>query len=235
MGGDGPEPHEAHLKSHIKGAIFFDMHLCKDQTSPFPFMMPSQAYFIQIMKALDIRKSHTVVVYETGQGWFANRAAFMFRAMGHPNVKILDGQFAKWTKEGKEVVASDAAANDFEYTYNGENVHNYEDIEKIVKEGNKTPIIDTRPAPGFAGGNIPGSANLPISNYFAEDGTLKSADDLKAVFADAKIDLTQPVVHTCGGGIMATVGRAAALKAGATGAQIVYDGSWSEYSKKSAA
>ena len=43
------------------------------------------------MKTLNVSKAHTVVVYETGGGWFANRAAFMFRAMGHPNVRVLDG------------------------------------------------------------------------------------------------------------------------------------------------
>ena len=54
-------------------------------------MMPSQEWFIKIMKTLNVSKAHTVVVYETGGGWFANRAAFMFRAMGHPNVRVLDG------------------------------------------------------------------------------------------------------------------------------------------------
>ena len=193
--------------------------------------MPSQDYFIQVMKAMDIRKSHTVVVYDCGQGWFANRAAFMFRSMGHPNVKVLDGQFAKWTKEDRACEGDDVAAGDFDYTYNGENLKYYDDICKLIES--KGTIVDTRPAPGFAGGSIPGSKNIPIGNFFAEDGTLKSADDLKKVFADNSVDLTQPVSYSCGGGIMATVGRAAALKAGATGKQSVYDGSWAEYSKKS--
>ena len=185
--GEGPDPFAEHGKTHIKGARFFDMNLCKDQTQPFPFMMPSQAFFIQVMKAMDIRKSHAVVVYDCGQGWFANRAAFMFRSMGHPNVKVLDGQFAKWTKEGKAVESDDVAAGDFEYAFNGENLDNYEDICKLVESKGK--IVDTRPAPGFNGGNIPGSINIPISNFFAEDGTLKSADDLKKVFADNEVDL----------------------------------------------
>ena len=101
MGAGGPDPCIEHSKNHIKGSRFFDLALCRDLTSPYPHMMPSQAHFISLMKALDIRKSHTVVVYETGQGWWASRAAFVFRSMGHPNVRVLDGQFAKWTKEGK--------------------------------------------------------------------------------------------------------------------------------------
>ena len=66
---------------------------------------------------MDIRKSKTVVVYETGQGWFASRAAFMLKTFGHPNVFILDGQFAKWQKEGREV-ESDSGDFDADFDYN---------------------------------------------------------------------------------------------------------------------
>ena len=59
--------------------------------------------------------------------------------------------------------------------------------------------------------------NLPYSYFYAEDGTLKSEDELKAIFDTANIDLTDPVVFTYGAGVTATVGQTAALKAGATG------------------
>ena len=62
--GDGPDPYTDYVKSHIKSAIYFDMHLCKDQKSQFPGMMPTPAYFTQIMKAMNIRKSHSVVIYD---------------------------------------------------------------------------------------------------------------------------------------------------------------------------
>ena len=85
------DPFVEHAKTHIKGAQFFDMILCTDTNSQIPYMMPGQGYFIQLMKSQDIRKTHTVVVYETGKGFFAERAAFMFTIFGHPNVKVLDG------------------------------------------------------------------------------------------------------------------------------------------------
>ena len=170
-------------------------------------MMPSQDFFIQIMKSLDISKAHTVIVYETGKGWFANRAAFMFRSMGHPNVKVLDGHFAKWTKEGKPVEADANVATeaDFAYAYNGESVMNYDDIVK-VRDDKSVQIVDTRPPGGFTAGNIPGSVNVPTPSLYADDGSLKSKDELKAIFAGANVDLEKPCAFTCGGGIMATVG-----------------------------
>ena len=59
-----------------------------------------------MMKALDVRKSQTVVIYETGKGWFATRAAFMLKVFGHPKVHLLDGNFAKWQSEGRPLDSS---------------------------------------------------------------------------------------------------------------------------------
>ena len=134
--GAGPDPAIEHNKARIKGAQFLDLSLVRDLNQPYPFMMPSQDWFIKIMKTLNVSKAHTVVVYETGQGWFANRAAFMFRAMGHPSVKVLDGQFAKWTKEGKPTEKDSLPAEeaDFAYAYNGEEVFGYEEIAKAVDD-----------------------------------------------------------------------------------------------------
>ena len=87
------DTYREHDKSRIPGAKFLDLQIVKDLNSPYPFMMPSQAHFVRMMKALNIRKSMNVVIYETGKGWFATRAAFMLKAFGHPKVYILDGGF----------------------------------------------------------------------------------------------------------------------------------------------
>jgi len=69
-------------------------------------MMPKQEHFTAIMQLLDVRKSHSVVVYDTTKGWFANRAAFMLASYGHPNVRVLDGGLQKWVNE-KRLVEND--------------------------------------------------------------------------------------------------------------------------------
>jgi 3-mercaptopyruvate sulfurtransferase SseA len=84
-----------------------------------------------MMKALNVRKSQTVVVYETGKGWFATRAAFMLKTYGHPKVYILDGNFAKWTKEGRATEGVDEAsfAADFDYNLNADNMISFERVK----------------------------------------------------------------------------------------------------------
>ena len=92
-----------HVTGHIPGAKYLDLTLTRDLESKYPHMMPKREHFVAMMKALDIRKSMTVVVYDTGSGWFAARAAFMIRTFGHSDVRILDGNFAKWQREGRTV------------------------------------------------------------------------------------------------------------------------------------
>ena len=53
-----------------------------------------------MMKNLDLAKSHTIVIYDSGKGFFASRAVFMMRAFGHPRVFALDGGLQKWVQDG---------------------------------------------------------------------------------------------------------------------------------------
>ena len=64
--GAGPDPALEFTKNRIKGAKFLDLTLVRDLNQPYPFMMPSQDWFIKMMKAMNVSKAHTVVVYETG-------------------------------------------------------------------------------------------------------------------------------------------------------------------------
>ena len=225
------DPHLSFSMEHIDGARFFDHHFAKDQSASYPFMMPGREHFVKMAKALDVRKSYTVVCYDCQKGWFANRAAFMFRAYGHTNVRVLDGGFPKWKADGKAVVADAqvAAADDFDYQFDAECVKSYEQV-KAITEDKSAQIIDNRGAGGFAQGSIPTSISVPQPTLVNEDGTFKNSDELKATFEAAGVDLAQPMVFTCGGGIMATVGKIAADQAGATGHRSVFDGSWAEWS-----
>ena len=232
--GGGDEFIFNYYREHIHGAKFLDLKLARDLSSPFPFMMPSRDYFVLLAKSLDIRKSQTVVVYDGQQGAFACRGAFMLKAFGHPDVRILDGGLAKWKKEGKEVhgCKTGASAEDFSYELRPEGIRSFEQIVDIEKSGS-AQIIDCRPPPGFQAGKIPTSVNVPAGQLANADGTFKSADEIRAIFSGAGIDLSKPMVFTCGAGVAATVGKHAVELTGATGERAVYDGSWSEYSVRS--
>lgn len=129
--------HKEYNTTHISGARFFDLMLVRDQQSKFPYMMPPEQAFTRMMKAMDIRKSQTVVFYESGKGWFATRAAFVLRAFGHENVYVLDGGLAKWTQEGKPVEEGSTQNwdSDFSYKLQGEKIYSYEQVKQAEASG----------------------------------------------------------------------------------------------------
>jgi len=104
-------------KSHIHGALFLDLDTLRDETTDLPFMMPDQAKFVNVMKRLCVKLTDRVVFYDTGaMQFFGYRAAWMLQAMGHPNVQVLDGGFAKWTSEGRQVHGDlQVKLEDFDY------------------------------------------------------------------------------------------------------------------------
>ena len=208
-----------HLTSRIPGAKFLDLTIVRDMQSPYPFMMPNKQHFVRMMKALNVKKSQTVVVYETGKGWFATRAAFMLKTFGHPNVYILDGHFAKWTSEGRPTEGEDQSTFDSDFDYNliADNILSYERIKEVSGDGS-IQIVETRPLPAVEStGKIPNAICLPAPSMLGPDGAIKSAAELNEMFQSKGVDVSKPIVFSCGGGVMATLGYACALKAGITG------------------
>jgi thiosulfate/3-mercaptopyruvate sulfurtransferase len=74
---------------------------------------------------------------------------------------------------------------------------------------------------------MPGSLNVPFGDL-VEHGRLKPADALRAIFAEHKVDLSKPVITTCGSGVSAAILALAVEEAGGTVAGL-YDGSWAEW------
>jgi len=111
-------------------------------------------------------------------------------------------------------------------------------MKAIIKD-RSADIIDARSAERFAGrapeprpgvrpGHIPGSLNLPYGKLLNADGTLKSKPEIEKLFARAGVDLSKPIVASCGSGITASILALALAEIGHR-RTAVYDGSWSEW------
>ena len=193
-------------------------------------MMPSQSFFLMIAKHYDIRKSAKVVLYDTAGNLFAHRACFMLRCFGHPDVHVLDGGFSKWKADGGKVESAQTIASPADYDFDlvPELVCGFEDVKRLSQENSKQ-IVDVRPADMFAKGTIPTAINLPQTDLQHADGSIKSDEEIRAVFAAKNVDLTKPIVFSCNSGVRATLALSAAQQVGATGQLAVFDGSWSEW------
>ena len=121
---------------------------------------------------------------------------------------------------------------DFDYVHNAEGEMEFEEIVKARDEGH-VQHIDIRPAQMLTSiGKIPNTINMQTLDFYAENGALKSKEELQKMFAEKNIDLHKPMVFSCNAGIMANTGRQAARIAGATAPTYLYDGSYMEYKDK---
>lgn len=100
-------------------------------------MLPTAAFFTQVMKQLGVKKTDHVVLYDTwAMNMFGYRAAWMFQAMGHDRVRVLDGGFNKWVSEGQPVESTDETVTeaDFAYSCVPSKIKKLEEIENIDHE-----------------------------------------------------------------------------------------------------
>jgi thiosulfate/3-mercaptopyruvate sulfurtransferase len=241
MPGVLPLPSEDYLAAHIPGAVFFDVNAISDHDDPRPHMYPNAEQFARDVAALGISSGDTVVAYDSGSWVAAPRAWWMFLSFGHQAVKVLDGGLKKWQREGRPTHSGrvTTASGRFEAKLDPAFVRSKEQLLGNL-ENHAEQLVDARPQPRFEGtvaepwpgrrsGHIPGSRNVPYAGLFdATTGTMKPLDDLRRAFAGAGIDLTKPIVTTCGSGVSALVLTLALYRLGVRGSAL-YDGSWAEW------
>ncbi len=225
--------------AHIPGAAFLDLVEIADTDTDVPNMLPPAAKFASRMQALGLGDGTRIVLYDNSPYHTAARAWVMLRSFGIPDVALLDGGFAKWRAEERAVEVGTPVAKPRHLTPRDDHagVVDLAAMKALVATGD-TQIVDARSPNRFAGaepepragtepGHIPGSRNLPQGKLFAEDGTWKRGDALRAAFAAAGIDPAKPMVTTCGSGVTASV---IAFGAHLLGTEArVYDGSWAEW------
>lgn len=236
-GRDGRAEYDA---AHIPGARFFDIEAISDSRSALPHMAPPVELFISRMRAMGIGDGHQVVIYDNSDVRSAARVWWTFRLMGKTDVAVLDGGFAKWQAEGREVEDMPPILRDRHITVQRQAalVRDVTQVAAASKLGDHE-IIDARaperfrgeaaePRPGLRAGHIPGARNLPFGRLFNPDGTMKDAEALRAAFAQTGADLSKPVITTCGSGVTAAVLSLALERIGHRNHSL-YDGSWTEW------
>jgi thiosulfate/3-mercaptopyruvate sulfurtransferase len=226
----GRKAHDDYLNEHIPGALFFDIDDIRDETSDLPHMLPSQVKFASRMKKMGIGDGMRIVVYDSHGLFSAARAWWTFRAMGHKDVAVLNGGLRKWKAEGRPLEDGrpvPRTARHFTPLKDNDLVRQIVDARPAGRFEGRDP----EPRPGLRSGHMPGARNVPSSKILNDDGTLKSRDELIAIFKAAGIDPAKPVVTTCGSGVTAAMLSFALAVIGQTNAP-VYDGSWAEWGRE---
>lgn len=244
MPADQRDPDAEFRAGHIPGAKRFDFDKAvADTSSPLPHMMPSPEAFQDAARALGISNATRVVVYDGAGIFAAPRAWWMFKAMGHEDVAVLDGGFPAWRAAGGRVetgAQTPTVTGDFTARPAPARIADAAAVKADLESGARQ-VVDARGAPRFEGaqaepraglrsGHMPGARNLPF-NQILEDGRFKSPEAIRALYADAGVGTDRPLVASCGSGVTAAVLALGAEVAGMESVA-VYDGSWSEWGQE---
>lgn len=225
---------------HIPGARFFDIDEISDTRSALPHMAPPVEKFISRMRAMGVGDGHQVVIYDSLGMFSAPRVWWTFRLMGKVDVAVLDGGLPKWKAEGRPLEDMPPMVRDRHITVQRQ-AHWVKDVSQVAAASKLRDwqILDARSAPRFRGeveepraglrsGHIPGSLNLPFGNLLNPDSTMKAPAELRAAMEAAGVDLSRPVITSCGSGVTAAI-LSLALEILGHRNHSLYDGSWTEW------
>ena len=239
--GSGRDPAAEYLTGHIPGAVFFDLDASSDPDNPLPHMLPAESAFARRMEALGLDDRDDLVVYDgSGNNLSAARVWWTFRVFGHPRVAVLDGGIGKWRREHRPVESGPVALPTRRFTarLDRKAIRDLTALQSNLSTRQEL-VVDLRPAGRFAGrdpepragirsGHLPGSLNLPYGELVTPDGTILPAAQLRSLLRDKGIDLSQPIVATCGSGTSACT-LVLALELLGFRDVAVYDGAWTEW------
>jgi thiosulfate/3-mercaptopyruvate sulfurtransferase len=232
-----------YLAGHIPGAVFFDIDAIADHSTDLPHMLPDADAFAAAAGALGLSESDTIVVYD-GMGLFtAPRVWWTLKVFGAKDVRVLDGGFPLWKRAGFPVEAGEASPKpaDFNATFSPQMLRSFDQVRTALSAGGAT-IVDARssarfrgeapePRPGLASGHMPGARNVPYDTLANDQGRLRPPNEIRELFQNAGVDLSPPVVTSCGSGVTAAVLLFALASIGKSDVAL-YDGSWTEWGSR---
>lgn len=203
----------AYDQGHIPGAVGFNWKKeLQDQVVRAPL---SEEHLEALLGSAGVSNDTTIVLYGDNNNWFAAWALWILKYYGHQDVRLLDGGRVKWLADKREItteVPSYASA-----TYHAAepktNIRALRD--QVLSEIGKSNValVDVRSPGEYSGellapanlpqegaqrgGHIPGAANIPWGQAVREDGTFKSADELRALYGGKGVTSDKEVIAYC--------------------------------------
>jgi thiosulfate/3-mercaptopyruvate sulfurtransferase len=240
------DPKLAYEQGHIPGALLIDWR--KDMNKPDVRDIIDAGEFEKLMSRLGISNDTHVILYGDYNNWFATFAFWVFEMYGHQKVQLLNGGRKKWIDSGGELTKEVPAVKPATYKVPKVNYENRVFLENLLKMKIADPnlvLVDVRSPAEYTGeitappeypnehaqrgGHIPGAVNIPWGQAIREDGTFKSAEELRQLYSSKGVVPDKRVVTYCRIGERASVTWFVLKHLLGYKDVKVYDGSWTEW------
>ena len=236
----------AYEKGHVPGSVGWNW--TTDLHAPVGRDYVDQAGLSALLQKAGVGAGTTVILYGGNNNWFAAYAYWILRYLGFGNVKLLNGGRKKWELESRELTTDvpSLGATDFtvQEPVNGDFRAYRDHVLDRVQEGDAS-FVDVRSPEEYRGeklapdhlpqeqaqvpGHIPGAANITWSKAANEDGSFKSADELRALYEGAGVTPDREVIAYCRIGERSSHTWFVLRELLGYGDVKNYDGSWTEY------
>jgi thiosulfate/3-mercaptopyruvate sulfurtransferase len=170
--------------------------------------------FAELCRRSGINNDDTVILYGDNNNWFAAWAFWQFKYHGHKDVRLMNGGRKKWELEHRPLSATPKKfpRSNYAIPASDESIRAYRDEVRDSLGQNLINLVDVRSPDEFSGkiiappgmsetaqraGHIPGAKSIPWSKSANEDGTFKTADDLRKLYADSAVDFAKPTIAYC--------------------------------------
>ena len=201
-----------YAEAHIPGAIGFDWKKDLQDQVKRDFLGPQE--FGELMGSRGISNDHEVVLYSDRNNWFAAYTYWYFKYYGHDNVRLMNGPREKWISEGRPTSTDVPSYDAQSFTaQEGDDAIRAKRDEVLAALDASTRLVDVRSPQEFSGeliamagyeqegaqrsGHIPGAASVPWAQAVQEDGTFKSADELRELYKGKGVLDGDPVIAYC--------------------------------------
>jgi thiosulfate/3-mercaptopyruvate sulfurtransferase len=203
----------AYEKGHVPGAIGLDWR--KDlQAQPVRDLLPKDQ-FEALLSRHGITADDTIIAYGDNNNWFAAWFVWNLKYYGHRDVRLMDGGRKKWEAEGRELATDSPAAKPAQYRASDPDakIRALRDEVRSRYQDSGSRLVDVRSPKEYSGellapenlpqegaqrgGHIPGAANIPWGQAVREDGTFKSADELKELYGSKGVTPDKQVIAYC--------------------------------------
>jgi thiosulfate/3-mercaptopyruvate sulfurtransferase len=232
-------------EGHIAGAV--KLHWRDDLQDPVERDLVDKPTFERLLSERGIANDTTLVLYGDKNNWFAAYAYWYLKIYGHRDVRILDGGRQKWADEGREFTTEtpEPQQADYEANERDESIRTYRDSVRAQIGQQSKALVDVRSPQEYAGdlvappgyeqegaqraGHIPTAASIPWATAVRDDGTFKSADELRELYEGKGVTPEKEVTAYC------RIGERSAhtwfVLRELLGYETVknYDGSWTEW------